>query len=205
MREMKTAILATLCFFVLTAVIYPALLLGIGLLVPEQANGSLVDVQGNLTTDPSQAVGSRLVGQPFTQEQYFWGRPSVVNYSAGDLNSDPNNLLKTGISGGSNLAPSNPSLLEQVEEHIQTLQAAGLQTIPADLVYSSGSGLDPHVSPAGIQAQLVRVAEARAITPDQIRPLIEQATEHRFLGLFGDPGVNVLRLNIALDQQFPRS
>ena len=204
MREMKIAILSTVSFFVLTAVIYPALLLGIGLIFPVQASGSLIDAQGNFTTDPNQAVGSALIGQPFSQPQYFWSRPSVVDYSTADPDDDPDGILQTGVSGGSNLAPSNPELLEFVDTQIQGLQAAGWQTISADMVYTSGSGLDPHVSPEGIALQIDRVAQARNISPEQIEPLVEQVTDHRFLGLFGDPGVNVLRLNIALDQQFPQ-
>ncbi|NJK62985.1 MAG: K(+)-transporting ATPase subunit C [Synechococcaceae cyanobacterium SM2_3_1] len=199
-REMRTAILSTLSLFVLTAVLYPALLLGVGLIVPVQASGSLIDAQGNYTQDPAAAVGSALIGQPFTEDQYFWSRPSVVNYSSAEPEDDPHNILKTGVSGASNYAPSNPALIEFVEERRTSLRAAGFQEIPPDLVYTSGSGLDPHISLAAAQAQLERVAAARNLDSEDILPLIEKAIDHRFLGIFGEPGVNVLRLNLTLDQ-----
>lgn len=186
-REVSRAIRLTLVLWVLTAVIYPFLMVGLGqVLFPFQANGSLVqNLQG-------QPVGSALIGQVFTSERYFQSRPSTVDYSQGEKAG------KTGISGASNLAPSNPELLKRIQGQATQLQQSGIQPI-ADLVYTSGSGLDPHITLEAAQAQLERVAEARNLSSDEIVPLINKHTQGRFLGIFGEPGVNVLNLNRELD------
>ena len=186
-REVSRAIRLTLVLWVLTAVIYPFLMVGLGqVLFPFQANGSLVqNLQG-------QPVGSALIGQVFTSERYFQSRPSTVDYSQGEKAG------KTGISGASNLAPSNPELLKRIQGQATQLQESGIQPI-ADLVYTSGSGLDPHITLEAAQAQLERVAEARNLSSDEIVPLINKHTQGRFLGIFGEPGVNVLNLNRELD------
>ena len=186
-REVSRAIRLTLVLWVLTAVIYPFLMVGLGqVLFPLQANGSLVqNLQG-------QPVGSALIGQVFTSERYFQSRPSTVDYSQGEKAG------KTGISGASNLAPSNPELLKRIQAQATQLQQSGIQPI-ADLVYTSGSGLDPHITLEAAQAQLERVAEARNLSSDEIVPLINKHTQGRFLGIFGEPGVNVLNLNRELD------
>ena len=186
-REVSRAIRLTLVLWVLTAVIYPFLMVGLGqVLFPFQANGSLVqNLQG-------QPVGSALIGQVFTSERYFQSRPSTVDYSQGEKAG------KTGISGASNLAPSNPELLKRIQAQATQLQQSGIQPI-ADLVYTSGSGLDPHITLEAAQAQLERVAEARNLSSDEIVPLINKHTQGRFLGIFGEPGVNVLNLNRELD------
>ncbi len=186
-REVVRAIRLTLVLWVLTAVIYPFLMVGLGqVLFPFQANGSLVqNLQG-------QPVGSALIGQVFTSERYFQSRPSTVDYSQGEKAG------KTGISGASNLAPSNPELLKRIQGQATQLQQSGIQPI-ADLVYTSGSGLDPHITLEAAQAQLERVAEARNLSSDEIVPLINKHTQGRFLGIFGEPGVNVLNLNRELD------
>lgn len=186
-REVVRAIRLTLVLWVLTAVIYPFLMVGLGqVLFPFQANGSLVqNLQG-------QPVGSALIGQVFTSERYFQSRPSTVDYSQGEKAG------KTGISGASNLAPSNPELLKRIQGQATQLQEFGIQPI-ADLVYTSGSGLDPHITLEAAQAQLERVAEARNLSSDEIVPLINKHTQGRFLGIFGEPGVNVLNLNRELD------
>ena len=186
-KEVSRSIRLTLVLWVLTAVIYPFLIVGLGqVLFPFQANGSLVqNLQG-------QPVGSALIGQVFTSERYFQSRPSTVDYSQGEKAG------KTGISGASNLAPSNPELLKRIQGQATQLQQSGIQPI-ADLVYTSGSGLDPHITLEAAQAQLERVAEARNLSSDEIVPLINKRTQGRFLGIFGEPGVNVLNLNRELD------
>ncbi|MBV8885301.1 MAG: K(+)-transporting ATPase subunit C [Chroococcidiopsidaceae cyanobacterium CP_BM_RX_35] len=193
-RDFIRAIRITLVLWVLTVVIYPAVVLLVGQrFFPYQANGSLVqNLQG-------QEVGSALIGQPFTAERYFWSRPSSINYGTVDRKNDKQHILKTGISGASNLAPSNPDLLKQVQGRIDKLKQAGVLPITADLVYTSGSGLDPHITPEAAMAQLNRVARVRGFSTDQINELIAKHTQGRFLGIFGEPGVNVLNLNRDLD------
>ncbi|VXD15585.1 potassium translocating ATPase, subunit C [Planktothrix serta PCC 8927] len=186
-RDLLTAIRTTLVLWVLTAILYPVLILIIGQSIfPFQANGSLIkNPQGEI-------IGSTLIGQNFTSNRYFLSRPSSVDYSP------VKDGLATGISGGSNLAPSNPDLLKKVTERIDQLQSNNI--IPtADLVYSSGSGLDPHISIQAAKAQIQRVANARSLNPNQVEILVNKNTEHRFLGIFGEPGVNVLKVNLDLD------
>jgi K+-transporting ATPase ATPase C chain len=190
---------------VITALIYPLVMVAFGLIIfPFQANGSI------LTNAQGEPVGSALIGQPFTSDRYFNSRPSTTSYSTADPTADEAEILRTGVSGASNLAPSNPALLDRiqgkpdpdpelaVEGEIPRLQAAGV-TPTADLVYTSGSSLDPHITPAGARAQIDRVAAARGLQPNQLEDLINQSTDGRFLGIFGEPGVNVLKLNLALD------
>jgi K+-transporting ATPase ATPase C chain len=192
-REAGRAIRSTLVLWVITALIFPLMMVAVGQLVfPFQANGSiLMSAQG-------QPVGSALIGQPFTSDRYFNSRPSTTSYSTANPNADEAGILKTGVSGASNLAPSNPDLLKRVQETTTQLQQAGIQPT-ADLVYTSGSSLDPHITPGAARAQITRVATARRLQPTQIEDLIHQNTDGRFLGIFGEPGVNVLKLNLALD------
>jgi potassium-transporting ATPase KdpC subunit len=186
-RDFSKAIRSTLILWVITAVIYPLFILLFGqLILPFQANGSLIK------NDQGTIIGSGLIGQPFKSDRYFWSRPSAVSYSTGE------NAGITGISGASNLAPSNPKLIENIEAELKLLKEANI-TPTADLVYTSGSGLDPHISLESAQNQINRVAIARNLDPNQIELLINKATEGRFLGIFGEPGVNVLKLNINLD------
>jgi K+-transporting ATPase ATPase C chain len=192
LREMTTAIKMTIGLWVITAVLYPLLILGIGQLFPYQAGGSL------LKNTQGQVVGSALIGQPFSSDRYFLSRPSTTSYSTADPAKDEAGILKTGVSGASNLAPSNPSLLERVAETIATLKQAGIQPT-ADLVYTSGSSLDPHISLESARSQVPRITTARNLDTNQVEILITQNTDGRFLGIFGEPGVNVLRLNLALD------
>ena len=187
-REIIRGIRLTLVLWVLTAIIYPSLILLLGQLpfLQSPANGSLVvNLEG-------QPVGSVLIGQLFTSEKYFQSRPSTVDYSISK------ETASTGISGASNLAPSNPELLKRVEVQAKQLQENGIQPT-ADLVYTSGSGLDPHITLEAVEAQLVRVAKARDLSTDEIVPLVNKHTQGRFLGIFGEPGVNVLKLNQELD------
>ncbi|MDX2239106.1 MAG: K(+)-transporting ATPase subunit C [Leptolyngbyaceae cyanobacterium bins.302] len=204
-REASRAIRSTLVLWVITALIYPLVMVAFGQLVlPFQANGSI------LTNAQGQPVGSALIGQPFTSDRYFNSRPSTTSYSTADPKADEAKVLQTGVSGASNLAPSNPALLDRIkgksdpdpekaiEGEIPRLQKAGIQPTP-DLVYTSGSSLDPHITPESARAQRDRVAKARGLQSSQLEDLIQQNTDGRFLGIFGEPGVNVLKLNLALD------
>lgn len=181
---------ATFAIFVLltlvTGVAYPLVVTGIGqALFPRQAAGSLIERGDKL-------VGSHLIGQQFDAPHYFWGRPSAtrpVPYNAGS-------------SSGSNLGPTNPALFDAVKRRIEALKAADPANdarIPVDLVTSSGSGLDPHISPAAAEYQLERVAAARKLAVATVRKLVAQHARGRTLGLLGEPRVNVLELNLALD------
>lgn len=186
LKELKPALLMLAVFTVITGGIYPLVVTGIAQGgFPHQANGSLIEHDG-------KAAGSELIGQPFTDPKYFWGRPSAtgpVPYNA-------------SASSGSNLGPLNPALEEAVKARIDALKAAdpgNAAPIPVDLVTASGSGLDPHISPAAAEYQLGRVARARSLSPDAVRILVTQHSEDRQLGLLGEARVNVLALNLALD------
>ena len=204
-REIGRAIRTTLVLWVLVAVIYPFAMLAISQLAfPYQANGSLLkNAQG-------QVVGSALIGQPFTSDRYFNSRPSSTSYSTADPNKDDAGVLKTGVSGASNLAPSNPALLDRIKGKsdpdpkkaiagdLPRLQQAGIEPT-ADLIYTSGSSLDPHITLEAARAQIERVAGVRKLQPNRLEILISQNTDDRSFGIFGEPGVNVLKLNLALD------
>lgn len=209
-RELITGVRSTLVLWVLTAILYPLLILFIGQVVfPYQANGSLIqDTQ-------SKVVGSALIGQPFTSDRYFNSRPSTTSYSTADPKDDKAGVLKTGVSGASNLAPSNtaavikdnrkpsdPDLIKRIREDADKLKRSGIQPT-ADLVYTSGSSLDPHISRQAALAQIEQVAKARNLNSTELERLINQNTDSRFLGIFGEPGVNVLKLNLALDKLKP--
>ena len=213
-RDIIIGIRSTLVLWVLTALIYPLLMLLIGQVVfPYQANGSLVkDAQGKV-------VGSALIGQPFSSDRYFQSRPSTTSYSTGDPNKkeDKEGVLKTGTSGASNLAPSNtaqllkdnrkpdePDLIKRIRGDADKLKQAGIEPT-ADLVYNSGSSLDPHISRQAAIEQTQRLERARGLDQNQLELLINQNTDGRFLGIFGEPGVNVLKLNLALDKWKPGS
>ena len=159
-----------------------------------------------------QVVGSALIGQPFSSDRYFNSRPSTSSYSTADPTKDEAGILKTGVSGASNLAPSNPALLERIggkpdpnpenaiEGEIPRLKAAGIQPT-ADLVYTSGSSLDPHITPEAARAQIQRIATTRRVSPADLERLIAENTDGRSFDIFGEPGVNLLKLNLALDAQ----
>ena len=171
---------------IITGLLYPALVTGIGgLLFPQQAAGSLIVKDGKI-------IGSELIGQNFSAPRYFWGRLSATA-------SSPYNRA---ASGGSNFGPLNPALLETVKARITVLQAAGSppnSPIPVDLVTASGSGLDPHISPAAAYYQVERVAHARRLDSGRVKQLIEAQTEMPLLGFLGEPRINVLKLNLALN------
>jgi K+-transporting ATPase ATPase C chain len=182
--------MALLVFTVLTGLLYPLVVTGIAQLAfPHQANGSLIVVNG-------KTVGSTLIGQQFTAPKYFWGRLSATG-------PYPYNAAS---SSGSNLGPSNPALLDEVKARIAALKAAdpgNTQPIPVDLVTSSGSGLDPDISVAAALYQLPRVARVRGLNESAVRALVDQYTQGRTLGFLGEPRVNVLQLNLALDALKP--
>jgi potassium-transporting ATPase KdpC subunit len=206
MREIIKAIRVTLVLWGITAIIYPLILLVVGQVAfNSQANGSLIKKQGVV-------VGSSLIGQSFTSDRYFWSRPSTTNYSSFatsdfDQTKGDNVTQSTGISGASNLAPSNSDLLKRGNEKdgFQGVQVEFDRLIKsditptADLVYTSGSSLDPHISENAARAQIKRIAKVRSLNVNQVEFLVSKNTDGRFLGIFGEPGVNVLKLNIALD------
>jgi len=195
-REIRPALVVLVALTLITGLIYPLAMTGIAvLLFPHQAQGSLVERDGKI-------VGSELIGQAFTGDKYFHGRPSATN------TPDPNDATKTvpapynaANSGGSNLGPSNKALIDRVQGDIDALKKENpSEPVPADLVTTSASGLDLHISPEAALFQVPRIAKARNLSEDRIRQLVEEHTEGRFLGVLGEPRVNVLLLNLALDR-----
>jgi K+-transporting ATPase ATPase C chain len=187
LSQIRISVTLLALFTLILGIAYPLAITGIAqLLFSDQANGSLIQENG-------QVFGSSLVGQPFDSPRYFWSRPSAST-------AFPYNA---SASGGSNLSPSSPVLHQAVLERIRMLQAAdpgNTASIPVDLVTSSSSGLDPHISLAAALYQIPRIARARSLSEGVVRELVEQHTTPRFLGLFGEQVVNVLELNLALDR-----
>jgi len=195
LREIRPAIVILVALTLITGLAYPLAITGIaGVIFPYQAQGSIIERDGHV-------VGSALIGQQFTSERYFHGRPSATTAP------DPKDPTKTvpapynaASSGGSNLGPSNKALVDRVQGDIDALKKENANdAIPPDLVTTSGSGLDPDISPAAALFQVPRVAKARNMPEDRLRQLVSEHTEARFLGLLGEPRVNVLALNMALD------
>jgi K+-transporting ATPase ATPase C chain len=185
-QQIRPALTMLLILTVLTGLVYPLAVTGLAqLFFPDQANGSLIIHNGKV-------IGSKLIGQYFDRPEYFWSRPSATSpfpYNA-------------AASSGSNLGPTNPALIEAVKARVAALRAADPGNelpIPVDLVTASGSGLDPHISPAAALYQLKRVARARGLNDDTVLTLVTQHTEGRQFGLLGERRVNVLQLNLALD------
>jgi potassium-transporting ATPase KdpC subunit len=186
LRELKPALILLLLLTVITGLIYPLLVTGIAQAVmPRPGNGSLIGRDG-------KAIGSELIGMPFAGAKYFWSRPSATSpypYNA-------------AASSGSNQGPTNPALIDAITARVKALRDADLGNtapVPVDLVTASGSGLDPHISPAAAQYQVNRVARTRGMEASSVQRLVTQYTEGRQLGILGEPRVNVLELNLALD------
>ena len=195
LREIRPAIVLLLGLTLITGLAYPLAITGVaGAIFPKQAEGSLIEKDGKV-------IGSALIGQEFKDDKYFHGRPSATTAP------DPNDPTKTvsapynaGNSGGSNLGPTSKALADRLKEDVDKLKAENPnQPVPVDLVTTSGSGLDPNISPEAAQFQLPRVAKARNMPEEQVKLLIAANTEGRLLGLLGEPRVNVLALNLALD------
>ena len=194
LRQIRPAIVLIVLMTVLTGLAYPLAMTGLAqVLFPHQAAGSLIEKDGKV-------IGSELIGQNFTDEKYFHGRPSATT------DTDPNDSTKTvpapynaGNSGGSNAGPTSKSLIERVQGDVDTLKKENGGPIPVDLVTTSASGLDPNITPAAAEFQVARVAAARNLSPERVRALVADATEDRFLGILGEERVNVLKLNLALD------
>jgi K+-transporting ATPase ATPase C chain len=190
MGELRPALLVFAVLSVITGLLYPGLVTVIGrVFFTEQASGSVIERDG-------KAVGSGLLGQPFTSPQYFWSRPSATG-------PQPYN---GAVSSGSNQGPTNPALEAAVKERIAALRAAdpgNTRPVPVDLVTASGSGLDPHISLATAEYQLGRVSRVRGLDEAQVHELVQEATQGRTFGVLGEPRVNVLQLNLALDALTP--
>jgi K+-transporting ATPase ATPase C chain len=195
LKQLRPALVMIVIFTAITGLAYPLAMTGIaGALFPRQAEGSLITENGTV-------VGSELIGQNFTSEKYFHGRPSVT------LGPDPADPSKSVVvpynavnSMGSNLGPANPALIERVKGDLEKLKAENPgQPVPIDLVTTTGSGLDPDISPEGALFQVPRVAKARGVPEDKLRDLVSDLTQAPILGILGEPRVNVLALNRALD------
>jgi len=195
LREIRPAIVFVVALTLITGLAYPLAMTWVaGLIFPYQAQGSLIEKDGKV-------VGSALIGQVFTDDKYFHGRPSATN------TPDPNDSTKTvdapynaANSGGSNLGPTNKALIDRIQGDLDKLKAENPSApVPIDLVTTSGSGLDPHVSPEAALFQVPRVAKARNMPESRVRALVAEHTEGRTFGLLGEPRVNVLALNLALD------
>jgi potassium-transporting ATPase KdpC subunit len=194
-REIRPAIVIVLALTLITGLVYPLVITGIaGIAFPYQAQGSLVR-RGDTV------VGSALIGQQFSSDRYFHGRPSATTKpDPADPTKNVPEPYNAANSGGSNLGPSNKALIDRVKGDIDALKKENADDpIPPDLVTTSASGLDPDISPAAALFQVARVAKARGMPEDRLRQLVTQHTEARFLGLLGEPRVNVLALNMALD------
>jgi K+-transporting ATPase ATPase C chain len=188
--QFRPALVLIILMTVLTGIVYPLLVTAVSQVgMPERANGSLIVREG-------KPVGSALIGQPFGDPKHFWSRPSATSPYPYNASS----------SSGSNQGPTNPALTDAVTARIKALRDAdpgNVAPVPADLVTASGSGLDPHISPAAAEYQVARVAKARSVDPAKVRALVAEATEGRQLGFLGEPRVNVLLTNLDLDRTLP--
>jgi K+-transporting ATPase ATPase C chain len=194
LKTLQSTAIIFVALTLVTGVAYPVVVtLAAQALFPHQANGSLVRTEADGADGGGQAIGSELVGQPFSGARYFWPRPSATGPTA----------YNAAASTGSNYGPTNPVLLDAVKARVDVLRPAGdgeRPLVPIDLVTASGSGLDPHITPAAAEYQAERVARARGLGADAVRRLIAEHAEGRTFGVLGEPRVNVLQLNLALDE-----
>jgi len=192
-RELRAAAVIFLVLTIVTGIAYPLVVTGVAqVALPAKANGSLIESGGKPVHDGARAVGSDLIGQTFADPKHFWSRASATSPYPYNASS----------SSSSNQGPLNPALTDAVTARVKALRDAdpgNTAPVPADLVTASASGLDPHISPAAAEYQVARVAKARSLDAQKVRALVTQATEERQLGFLGEPRVNVLRLNLALD------
>jgi K+-transporting ATPase ATPase C chain len=195
LKEIRPALVVLVVLTVLTGLIYPLAVTGIaGVLFPAQAAGSLIERDGKV-------IGSALIGQAFTSDKYFHGRPSAT--TTPDPNDSKKNVdapYNAANSGGSNLGPTSKALAERLKGDVDKLKEENPAAVPVDLVTTSASGLDPDISPEAARFQALRVAKARGLPEARVLKLIESRTQRRFLGLLGEPRVSVLDLNLALDE-----
>jgi K+-transporting ATPase ATPase C chain len=189
MKNLITAILMTIVTTILLGLIYPLVVTGLAQVIfPDQANGSLIK------NSDGTVIGSRLIGQPFSSPGYFRSRPSAAGANGYDA----------GASSGSNLGPTNQKLIDRVKVDVEKLRTENPgKPVPIDLVTTSGSGLDPHISPAAAEFQIPRVARERRLGEEELRRIIARHTAGRQFGFLGEPTVNVLELNLDLDQRYP--
>jgi len=196
LKEIRPAIVLVVLLTLITGLAYPLAMTGIaGAIFPDQAKGSLIEKDGTV-------IGSALIGQNFTDDKYFHGRPSAtVTPDPKDPTKNIDAPYNAANSGGSNLGPTNKALIDRVKGEVDKLKAENPNApVPIDLVTTTGGGLDPHISPEGALFQVPRVAKARDLQEDRVRELVQAHTEGRTLGLLGELRVNVLALNLALDQ-----
>jgi K+-transporting ATPase ATPase C chain len=193
LREFRSAFLMLVFLSVLTGLVYPLAMTGVaGVLFPHQAQGSMIERNGTV-------IGSALIGQSFTSDDYFHGRPSGITSTDATTNASTPDPYNATSSSGSNLAPTSQALIDRVKGDAEKLSAENNAPIPVDLITTSASGLDPDITPAAAEFQVERVAKARGLSVDQVRALVQKNTEGRTLGIIGEPHVNVLKLNLALD------
>jgi potassium-transporting ATPase KdpC subunit len=196
LKELRPALVVLIGLTVITGLVYPLVMTGIAQVVfPTQASGSLIEQDGKV-------VGSSLIGQPFSDDKYFRGRPSATTApDPQDSSKSVDAPYNAANSGGSNLGPTTKALAERIAAEVERLKAENPDAaVPVDLVTTSGSGLDPDISPEAAHFQVPRVAKARGLPSERVRALVESQLQGRTFGLFGEPHVNVLELNLALDK-----
>lgn len=205
-KMFRTAFVFSIVMMVICSCIYPMALTGVSqVTMKEKANGNLIDKDGNPTANIEEAVGSELVGQDFTEDYYFHGRVSSVNYNTYTQEQKASGEYSGVSSGSFNYANSNPELEARIQEDLNEFLAAHpdvkAEDIPSDLLTASGSGLDPHISPKAAEVQISVVAKNSGLTEEQVYEIVEENTEHKVLGIFGEERVNVLKCNLAIARE----